>query len=330
MRVSRATWVTAAVLLVSLGLAAALKNGDAADAVPEGVPAFVSVRVQTLTRESMPGEVNVGGFLRAREDVTISAERAGRVVALPVDEGKTVKVGDVVAELEDTAAEADLAQARAAAREAGLDPDLSAADVERAHSALRRAEHEYALHHPMAPIAGRVEKHHVDVGEYVVPGTPLVDVLDASTLILDVDLDAEVVLLLDETGTTVMSLGKRVAARIARVAGRADRNTRRFRVELEIEPSGLRPGMHAEARFVLSAGSPAFYVPKAAVRRQHGETGVFVVRDGAAAWVPLELESVHHLPRVWRVLSEGLLEGDALVVSGFSGLRAGVAVSVER
>ncbi len=329
MRISKATWVTAGVLLVSLGLAAVLSNGVKDESSADGVTALVPVRVIALKREAGPGEVTVGGFLRARNDITISAERGGRVVAFPVAEGKPVAKGGVVARLDDTVAAADLAQARAAAREAALDPDLPAAELQRARSSLRRAEYEFTLRNPAAPIAGTVEKHHVDVGEYVVPGTPLVDVLDTGALIFDADVDAEVVPLLDETGATVLALGKSIPARVVRIAGRADRSTRRFRIELEIEPSGLRPGMYAEARFVLPAGEPAFYVPKAAVRRMHGERGVFVVRDGLATWVPLQLEGVHHLQKVWRATG-GLVDGDPLVVAGFSGLQPGVAVQVQR
>lgn len=324
MRIPKATWVTTSALIVAVLVSVLLRNGARGATETAGDrPPVAQIDAATLQRRALPGELRVGGFLRALADVTISAERAGRVVALPVAEGGAVKAGQIVASLEDTTAAANLAQARAAAREAGLDPDLGAAELERARASLSRAEHEFSLHHPASPIDGVVEVHHVDVGEYVVPGTPLVDVLDMTRLILDVDLDPEIAAL--EFEATVN--GKR--ARISRVANRADPHTRRFRVELEVEP-GMLPGMYVEASLRLPPGPSAFYVPKSAARDLRGETGVFVVREGRAVWVPLRVAEVHYRPALWRVVEGALRDGDTLVVSGFSGLRDGMDVEVLR
>jgi len=322
-RLTRATWITSGVVVGAIALAVLLRNGAQADADGGGAPAKARVRTVELMPRALPGVIRAGGFLRARSDVTISAERAGRVVGLPVAEGQPVARGAIVARLDDTIALADLSRARAGAREAGLNPDMDAAEVERAISALRRAEHELVLHNPVAPIAGLVEVHHVDAGEYVTPGTPLVDVLDLTTLVLDVDIDSELVDRIAESTVTVA--GRAVAVR--RVANRADRRTRRFRVELELEPGGLRPGMYAEALFELPARGSGLYVPKAAVRAVRGERGVFVVRDGHARWVAVQVAEVAHRPGLWRIVGGKLrATGETLVVGGFSGLRAGMDV----
>jgi multidrug efflux pump subunit AcrA (membrane-fusion protein) len=324
-RIPRVAWVTGSVVVASLALAVALRNGAQADAPGGTESARVVVEVVEVAAQALPGEVRAGGFLRAREDVTVAAERAGRVVALPVAEDADVKAGDVVARLDSTIADAQFERAWAAAREAGLNPNAGAADVEATRAALKVARHEVELRNPASPIDGIVEKHHVDVGEYVVPGTPLVDVLDMRTLVLDVDLDPEVVAL--ESKPTVN--GKPV--RVRRVANRADPRTRRFRVELEIdEPGLLLPGMHAVARFVLPPGSPAIYVPKAVVRTVQGERGVFVARAGAAAWLAVTVAPVPYRADLLRVTGGALEAGDLLVVRGFSGLRPGMPVEARR
>jgi RND family efflux transporter MFP subunit len=251
-----------------------------------------------------------------------------------VPEGGRVEAGRPVAHVEDTLARAGLDRARAAAREAALSPHLDAAARERARAELAMAEHELELHHPVSPIAGRVEQHHVDEGEYVRPGAPLVDVIDATDLVLDVDVDGEVVDALApgvEAAVVASGIGTEATGRISRIANRAGSRTRRFRIELTVpaESTALRAGMHAEARFLLPAGGPALYLPKAAVREARGETGVFVVREGRAEWVPVEVEAVHHRSDLWRVVGDALREGDGVVARGFGGLRDGMAVRAE-
>jgi multidrug efflux pump subunit AcrA (membrane-fusion protein) len=335
MAISRMTWLTGAVLLIALVVAGLLGLQDAQPA-PAVEPARARVEVTPLRRQRLAGEVRAGGFLRAQRDATISAERAGRVAALPVAEGARVARGQPIADLDDTVAVANLERARAVARETALEPNVSAAELARAQEQLRLAEHELRLRHPVAPFDGIVEVHHIDVGEYVRPGAPLVDVIDAARLLLDVDVDAEVVGALVRGGSVqvvVPALGEGAArtGTIERVASRAGARTRRFRVEVAVAAEGglPRPGMHAEARFAVPGGAAAFYVPKAATREVHGQRGVFLVVDNRARWQPLRVTEVYHRPDLWRVDAEELEEGAVLVVAGFSGLRDGARVAVE-
>lgn len=331
---SRTTWFTILLLVGAVAVAAILRGTQAA---PPSAPETVRLKVDVieLHARSLPGLVRASGFFRAETDVTVSAERAGRVVDLPVAEGAPVARGDIVARLEATAVEANLARARAVARETALQPEVSAVERARADEALRLAEHELALRRPVAPATGVVEVHHVDVGEYVQPGTPLLDIIDATTLILDVEVDAEFVGGLevgDAVDVEVPALGAALhVGRITRCAGRADPRTRRFRIEVSLAAgdSGAKPGMHAVARFTQPGGAPALYLPKAATRTIRGQTGVFVVREGCAHWTPVAVTEVAYRPELWRLEAGGeVQDGATVVVAGFAGLRDGMAVEV--
>lgn len=330
----RSTWITAIVLLGAVALAVIL---EATKAEPAPAAENVSVRVRVIEakRAVLPGVVAAGGFMRARADVTLSAERAGRVVALPVAEGASVKAGAVVALLDDTAVKANLERARTVARELQLDAAAPAVEVARAVEALRLAEHELELRRPAAPLAGVVEVHHVDEGEYVRPGTPLLDIVDVSTLVLDVDVDAEVVTHLRVGGPAEIDVravgGALRTGRITRVARRASPTSRRFRVEVGVASGGdLRAGMFAEARFTLPGGAPAIHLPKSAVRESRAQAGVYLVKGEPAVvvWRPVQTFFVHHRPGLWRV--EGVEPGARVVVEGFAGLRDGTQVEATR
>jgi len=328
----RRVWIAAALLL---GVAGAITLQDCGGRGGERVPRAVHARVQVVRPQPrrLRGRLLAGGFLRARSDIRISAERPGRVVSLPLADGAPVQAGEVVARLDDAVAQANLDRARIVAREAALSPMAPAADLARAVERLRLAEHAFEQCRPRSPIDGVVEAHHVDPGEYVTPGTPLVDVLDPRTLVLDVDVDADVVGLLDRRAgvpVTVAALGESgaLSGRIRRIASRAQAGTRRFRVEVEVPAgrSGARPGMHAEARFTLPAGAPALYLPKAVVRLVRARRGVFLVEKGRARWVPVRVSEVAFRPELWRLDPKALPAGCALVSSGFSGLRDRMAV----
>ena len=84
MRIQRATIVTFVILAVSIGLAIILKNGAVGEANAESAVAEAPVRVIAIRPRVVVGEITVGGFLRARADITISAERAGRLVKLNI------------------------------------------------------------------------------------------------------------------------------------------------------------------------------------------------------------------------------------------------------
>lgn len=338
MRNRRIVPITIVLLVAALLFAALLSRGGGRSEAEETDAAPASVRVVRIDEQALEGEVRAGGFLRANADVTLSAERAGRVVALPVSEGESVAVGAEVATLDDTTVSALLAEARAVEREAALNPATPAAQLASAQARLRQAEYEFRLRHPVAPHAGMIEVHHVEVGAAVAPGSPLVDLIDASVLLLDIDVDAEFVVQLakgQQVSVDVPALGEvshGIVGTVRRVASRANPTSRRFRIEIELDPgsAGMRPGMYAEARLATANGLPALHVPKAFARTARGETGVYVVREGRAHWVPLRVDEVYHRPDLWRVAGGKLAAGDPVVASGFSGLRDGMPVEVER
>ncbi len=332
---TRSLAFTALIVGSIFAIAAAVRPGQ-----PEDVPGPAGsgrrpVRVVQLAERRLDTVVHEGGFFKARRDVTLSAERAGRVVRFPVREGGRVEAGTVVVDLEDTVARARLEEARILAREADLDPATPAAQRARVHAQLRLAQNDFDLHHLRSPIDGLVEIHHVDAGEYVTPGTPLVDVIDPALLALEVEVSSEIVGALRPGGKVpVQVLGEAGMheGRIARIDGRANARTHRFGVEIEVEAAQgpLRPGMYARATFRYDSAQPGLYLPKEAVRTLREERGVFRIVDGRAQWTPVRVEETPAHPGLWRVLQEDLSPGDEVVVAQFTGLATGVEVQVLR
>ena len=197
-----------------------------------------------------PGLV-ASGFVEAI-DVQVASEVLARIVALPVAEGQSVAVGQVVARLDD----------------ARLQREMWMSDG-RQHQLLQLERERYLVR---APIAGVVTRVPMRTGEVVSPGQVLLTIANLATL------EAVVYVRLGDIGR--VHVGQAVAvtadpypgqtfiAVVASVRDQAEytpRNvqTRRERMNLvfgirlrvDNDDVRLRPGMPIDARFTSAAGS---------------------------------------------------------------------------
>lgn len=350
------------VLLALLGsMGAAL--GDDSPARP--------VAVETVQRAPLTEEVEVRGSVTAPRTARLSSAAAGLLQRVAVEEGDSVRAGQPLALLDsaisrhelDVAAAAtaeaaaELAEAErrlAAARDIGegffpgdeLRSRDSAVQTARALLARRKAEQArqqalLARHEVKAPFAGVVGVRLVQVGEWVAPGTPLLELVDLSSLQLNfavpqalfgrVGLRTPLQVELDSEP------GRRHTARVVAVVPVSDPAARTFsfRAALQQAPAlktPLTPGMSARATLRLSDGSEGVTVSRDAVnRRADGRHTVWVVEgaqgNGQAREQPVTLGAAQG-ERV--VVTTGLRGGEQVVVRGNEGLRAGQRVAVQR
>ncbi|MBI3964852.1 MAG: HlyD family efflux transporter periplasmic adaptor subunit [Chloroflexi bacterium] len=112
-----------------------------------------------------PTSLTASGTVEA-EEVHVGSEIAGRIVALPAEEGRWLRAGDVVARLDDTL----------------ITTQLRGADVAQRQQLEIQADR-YIVR---TPISGVVTKTPARVGEVAAPGQTLVNVSDLSQLKLTV------------------------------------------------------------------------------------------------------------------------------------------------
>lgn len=113
---------------------------------PPSTPA--AVRTTTIAPATIAGAVNYSGNVESRSKVSVLPKVAGEIVSMKVDVGSTVKQGEVIAELDHTSLDAQVAQAKAGVAaaqaqletlEAGSRPETVAeakANLEAAQKAL--------------------------------------------------------------------------------------------------------------------------------------------------------------------------------------------------
>jgi RND family efflux transporter MFP subunit len=130
----------------------------------------------------------------------------------------------------------------------------------------------------------------------------------------------------DPVQVSVTSLGKVVPGKVARFSVDVTADTRTMHTEVDVpNPShSLMPGLYAEATLTLERKNSALVVPLQAVSQGSGEATIFLVdpnSDLRERKITLGLETATDA----EVLS-GLNEGDRVVVSDRSALKAGMHV----
>ena len=162
----------------------------------------------------------------------------------------------------------------------------------------------------------------IEVGTVVAPGTPIVEVVDISSLKLRVEVDEGLVgqLALGNTVNIVPSTtGDTLSGKISFIAP-ASTGALKFPVEITMANPGnkLRAGMYATAVFNRAGVNNVLTVPREAFVGSVSDNQVFVVRDSVAYLTRVQ-SGVNYGDKV-QVLA-GLQEGESVVTSGHINLK---------
>jgi membrane fusion protein (multidrug efflux system) len=314
-------------------------------------PAPPPVTVETVTLESQPfaRTIEAVGTLRSPANTEITSEIGGKVVALDVPEGKPVQKGHVLARLEGSQVQAELAIARArqqGARETlernralAAEQLVSKQMLDEAHVARQMAGGEVARSSAMldktvirAPFSGIVGIREVSLGAFIAPGTPITRITNVSSL--------EIVFSVPERYVSRVEAGKRVHGVIGACEHRFDGEvavvdpyvdpvTRSIRVQARIEngESTLRPGMSARVRVEVERLPQALVIPLEALVRRGTAQQVWVVARGDVA-EPRDVTVGEIRSGQVEILS-GLGSRETIVVAGHQRLRAGAKLKAK-
>jgi membrane fusion protein (multidrug efflux system) len=325
-------------------------GGRASTAGAPEKSATLAVAVVTAhpVKKDFAHEVEALGTLRANESVDITAKVADRVAAIHFKEGQQVRKGDVLVELDNTEARADLAAAEAAAsdsrsqykrsQELFQTKALSEAQLDQLHATLLANEARVEAARSRlrdrvitAPFNGRVGLRNVSLGGLVNPGAVITTLDDLSVVKLDFAVP-EIFLSTLQPGLTVQARStaypnESFTGRVASVATRVDPTTRAVTIRALIDnrDGRLRPGMFMTVKLVRQEGQ-ALMLPEQAVVPENERQFVYVVEDGRAH--KREIKIGRRRPGEVEIL-DGLTEADAVVVDGTLNLRDGVAVRVQ-
>jgi len=316
-------------------------------AMASAAPGVAAVPFETViaTLEDAARERVWDGRVEAVNQATVSAQTSGRIAELPFDVNDYVEAGAVLMRFTDTEQKAALAQAEAAQQEAtarlaeanqeferfskmiennsvsraAFDQSRANRDAARARLNATRSRVEGAkeqLEYTVirAPYAGIVSKRHVELGELVSPGQPVISGLSLQSLRVNVDVPQSMFHAIRTIGKAFVYVkGERIAAESLTFFPVADAEANTFRVRVNL-PDGavtLYPGMFVKVGFVVGE-TQRLLVPAEAVVRRSELSGVYVADGDAVALRQVRL---------------GRRYGDSIEV--LSGLSEGEAVAID-
>ena len=340
---------TAALALPVL-LALSACSGEAPAAKP--VNATPPYEVLVVKPQLLPVERRLDGTIEAVNQGTVSAQTSGRVASINYDVNDFVPAGAVILKLRATEQRAGLLQAQAALSEAAardseartryerladmyarkvvpkamLDEatanrDAASARLSAARASVSSAREGVDYTEVRAPYAGIVTQRHVQVGESVAPGTPLVSGLSLQYLRVGVDIPQGVVESVRRTRQAAVYVGdQRIPAAKFTIfpVANPQSNTFRARIDLPENATDLYPGMFVKVGFVVGE-SERIALPVSAIVERSEVTAVYVWRtDGTTA---LRQVRLGHRVGDTVEIAAGVLPGDQVALDPLAAMK---------
>jgi RND family efflux transporter MFP subunit len=333
----------------------------AANAAPPAVKLSPD-NVATATLSELKSGPAVSGQLTPAREATVRALVGGSILSLTIDKGQPVSAGQVIArvaarDLDDAFQSAEAAvkssetaltvaqseQARTASLVKG--GALAARDLEQANNMVSNAQAQVAAAKSRrksvqqqlddtaikAPFSGIVSDKPAHQGDVVSPGTPIVTIIDPSSMRLEAAVPA------DQIGQVragaavpfrVRGFPEQVTGHVDRLSPAADPITRQVVVFVSLPNTGGRliAGLFAEGR-VDAASHTGIVVPMSAVDETGPTPTVTRVRDGKAERVNVQL-GLRQAETELIEITSGLNAGDIVILGSSRGVTPGTPVSV--
>ena len=298
-------------------------------------PAYSAEPLSTLVvnRAPLPQGFAAEAVVEAVQQTTVGSQVAGRVLEMRVEAGQRVGVGELLmridareAEAAERAAEAALVNARLQFERqqklqqrqfvspAAVDQARAAFDAAAAQRAAAGATQSHAR--VVAPVGGIVARRLVELGDMVMPGTPLFALYQPGQLRVVVQVpQARLSAIGNGRGARVEfpELGRSVEATAVQVLPTADAATHTTTVRVVLPAdSTVRPGMFARVIFATGQAEK-LAVPVSAVLRRGEVAAVYVqAADGRLSFRQLRLGERLGEGRI-EVLA-GLADGEQVVL----------------
>lgn len=309
-----------------------------------GMPAQAAI-VESVP---FPRGLRAIGSLLSDESTLVSAEVAGRITAIHFEEGQPVARSDVLVELDDAVAQAELGQAQAnlALAQSRYDRSnrlqnagfVSAEAKEDVANALKLQQASVALAQAKldktkitAPFDGVIGLRAVSVGEFVSPGQHIAPLEAVSVLKADFRLPEKNIA--DVAVGQVLELnvdavpGQTFEGEVYAISPLVEAGGRSVLVRAKVDNAQrkLYPGMFARVQLIVS-DSPALVIPEAALAPSGQSQYVYRIVEGAAERVLVQIgERRDGLVEI----TDGLSESDLVVVSGLQRMRDNAPVTLQ-
>jgi membrane fusion protein, multidrug efflux system len=268
----------------------------------------VPVEVATVAKNAVNASYNGTATLVADHEAQVASKATGVLMKVLVEEGMTVREGQLLAELDDSSATASVAQAEAQMNKAGAtfayaeqsikkqliskrEYDQANFDMLTQKAALQTARLQLAYTRIVAPVSGVIAERSVKVGNLIQVNQNLFRIVGMDPLQAVLNVPERQLGILKAGQAVQLEAdalpGKKFTGDILRIAPTVDAASGTFRVTCQFrdKTATLKPGMFGRIDIVYDHRDEAVTIPRSALIEEDGETAVFVV-DAAPVKVP--------------------------------------------
>lgn len=355
-----AKWgVTGVIVLLILGMILYPKvksklkgqEDDAPLPTPEQRSQVLNINAEVLKTKVLTDKIISTGSTIPDEEVDLSFESSGKVIAIYFVEGTHVKEGDLLAKINDKPLQAQLkkleaqvplASDRVMRQRTLLEKDAVSQEAyeqvtteyEKLMADIELIKANIAQTELRAPFDGIIGLRSVSEGTYVTPATMIVKLTKISPLKIEFSIPESYATDV-EAGTSIVfrmessdGMMQNYKANVYAVESKVDMVTRTLKVRALYPNSdeGIQPGRYLSVEITKREINDALAVPSEAIIPEMGKNIIYMYKDGKAlpAEITVGLRTESHV----QVL-EGVNEGDTLITTGIMQLRTGMRVTID-
>jgi RND family efflux transporter MFP subunit len=313
------------------------------------------VSVLKVAPEDFKSFLEVQGRVDFDQNATVGSRAAGTLTSIRVQRGDRVSKGQVLATVDASVLDANMAELRTRMdlaktiydKQAGLWKQQIGTEVQylqakNNYEALQRnlgtLNQQKALYNVVAPFSGTVEEVLPKLGEVTAPGSPVVRLAGGTggKILVDVsEAYGNSIKQGDKAVVTIPDLGGEELPATVRVVTRTiNATSRTFTVELRLangRAADLRPNMVATVRIQNYSRANTTVIPVDLVQRDEQNTYVFVIgQEGGKTVAKKRVITIGSTYNGKVEVTSGLKNDDQVISGGYQNLNEGQAVAVSQ
>lgn len=298
------------VVLVTWMMSGAFKEISQEKAHPLAELHIPTVQTQQFPLLTIDKTLQLFGRTEPNRNIQVKSEIAGKVVEIRAPEGALVKQGQLLVILDQRDLPERLVQAElrlkqrkvelAAAKELHnksytSDVELATANtlIAEANAQVRTLKLAIADTYVKAPFAGFIERHFVELGDYVSVGSSVLQLVDLNPLVVHVDISERHLKNISvNTPANIATLnGDEFVGKIRYVSALSQTGTNTFSAEIAIDNPNMKmaAGVSAEVELILGSENAIKVTPALLAINEDGDIGVKSVDSGEVVFTPANI-----------------------------------------
>ena len=304
----------------------------------------VSVDVTILETQKVDKQVEVNGSVLANDYVELHPEVNGRVTFLQVPEGKLVKVGTVIAKLNDADLQAQLAKAKAQLDLAIINEQrnkqlvavkgINQSDYDASLQQVKSLQADLAYTQSLidktivkAPFTGQIGLRQVSVGAYINTTTTIATLQKLDQLKMDFtvpELYAAYVSVGKKINIATANTNAKITGTIIAIEPQIIAASRNLKVRTSFQGKIL-PGAYAKVYLGENTVRPSIMVPSNVIIPDSKSKQIVIVKNGQAKFVNVE---TGYRTQTAVEITKGLQVGDSVIVAGMLFVKDGSKLKI--